>query len=71
VNVRRSEDHFHTPEQVNGYIEQAIVLLDEHALEPGERARLFPHVFDALAAKNVTYEQVAPAGMLLPQNARH
>jgi hypothetical protein len=71
VNTRKTEDYFHSPEQVNGYIEQALVLLDEHSLTADERARLLPVVVDKLSNKNITYEQVVPAGMLLPQNARH
>jgi len=71
VSARRTEDYFHSPEQVNGYIEQAIVLLDEHELTTDERARLLPQLVNLLSGKNITYEQVVPAGMLLPQNARH
>ncbi len=71
MSARRTEDYFHSPEQVNGYIEQAIVLLDEHELTTDERARLLPQLVNLLSGKNITYEQVVPAGMLLPQNARH
>ena len=71
MNARRTEDYFHTPEQVHGYIEQALVLLDAHELTLDERARLLPQVVNLLSGKNITYEQIAPTGMLLPQNARH
>ncbi len=71
MNARRTEDYFHSPEQVNGYIEQAVVLLDAHELTADERARLLPQVVNLLSGKNITYEQVVPAGMVIPGNARH
>jgi hypothetical protein len=71
VNARKTEDYFHSPEQVHGYITQALVLLDAHELTPDERARLLPVVVDKLSNKNITYEQVVPAGMVLPQNRGH
>jgi len=71
VNVRRTEDYHHTPAQVNGYIEQAIVLVNATGLGEGARERLLPHIVNLLSGKNITYEQVVPAGMDLPQNARH
>ena len=71
MNARKTEDYFHSPEQVNGYIEQALVLLKAHELTPDERAHLLPQIVNLLSGKNITYEQVVPAGMLLPGNARH
>jgi hypothetical protein len=70
VNARKTEDHHHSPEQVNGYIAQALVLLDEHELTADERANLLPHVVNLLAIKQIFYEQVVPT-MALPGNARH
>jgi len=69
--MRRTEDIHHTPENVHGYVEQALVILDDFTLTPDERAHLPPQVVALLSSKQIFYEQVAPAGMLLPQNARH
>jgi hypothetical protein len=66
-----AEDHHHSPQQVNGYIEQAIVLLDAHTLTPDERAQLLPQIVNLLAAKQIIYGEFAPSGIALPQNARH
>ena len=71
MNARKTEDHHHTPEQVNGYIEQALVLLEAHELTADERANLLPVVVTQLASKQIFYEQVAPMGLALPGNARH
>ena len=71
MNARKTEDYFHSPEQVNGYIAQALVLLDAHDLTADERAHLLPQVVNLLSGKNITYEQVVPAGMVLPQNRGH
>jgi hypothetical protein len=48
-----------TPEQANGHIEQALVLLDMHELTPDERARLLPVLVELLALKPVG---IAPDG---------
>jgi hypothetical protein len=71
MNARKTEDHHHTADQVHHYIEQALVLLDEHELTPNERAYLLPVAVTLLSAKQVFYEQVAPMGLALPGNARH
>ena len=69
--MRKTEDRHHTPEQVHGYIEQALVLLDEHELTPDERARLLPVTVTLLSAKQVLYEQAMPLPDLNALKARH
>src|SRR5438552_16766169 len=58
--MRKTEDRHHSAEQVNGYIEQALVLLDEHELTPQERASVLPVVVTLLSAKQVGFEQAMP-----------
>ncbi len=71
MNARRTEDYAHTAEQVNGYIEQALVLLDEHELTPNERAEPLPVVVNQLGTKQVFYEQAMPIDLSALKNARH
>jgi hypothetical protein len=68
--MRRTEDIHHSPEQVHGYIEQALVLLATHELTPEERANLLPVVVQLLSAKQIFYEQAMPIPDLA-QRLRH
>ena len=68
--MRKTEDRHHSAEQVNGYIEQALVLLDEHELTPQERASVLPVVVTLLSAKQVFYEQAMPLPNLDALKAR-
>jgi hypothetical protein len=70
--MRRTEDRHHTPEHVNGYIEQALVLLDAHELSQMERAWLLPTIVTLLSAKQIFYEQIgALPNLAIPGNADH
>ncbi len=64
---------FHSePKQVNGYIEQALVLLDAHELTTDERARLLPTVVELLAEKPIGMQPDVPLPRLaVPTGARH
>ena len=69
--MRKHEERHHTAEEVNYYIEQALILLDEHTLTPEERASVLPTIVTLISGKHVTFEQVVPAGMVLPQGVAH
>jgi hypothetical protein len=62
---RASEHHFHTPEDVNGYLTEARKLLTAHGFKPEEQGELMTKVIELLANKHVTFEQVSPAGLVL------
>ena len=66
--MRKTEDHHHSPEQVQGYVEQAREIATALDLNFGERAALLPTLVTLLSSKQVFYEQVAPTGVLLGQN---
>ena len=60
--VRKHEDYFHSPEQVNGYIEEALVLLNAHELTPDERAHLLPQLVNLLSGKTSPTSNWLPSG---------
>lgn len=65
MNGRRTEDPHHSAEQVSEYLAAARAIADAHELEPAERAALLPTLVQLLAAKQIFYEPVAPAGAIL------
>lgn len=71
MNIGRQEDFHHTPEQVGRHIRQAVKLCDSAELTDADRAALLPAIVTLLASKQIFYEQIAPSGIALPQNARH
>ena len=65
--VNRREYPNHTPEQVAGYIADALGLVAEFELDEKLETALVLKAIDLLASKQVTFEQVMPAGMVLPR----
>lgn len=61
MNVRRTEDHHHTAEQVAEYVAQAQSICDEAPLLEDERLALLPVIVTLLASKQVFYEQMQHA----------
>ena len=55
--------HFHSPEDVGGYVDQAMQLLDVRQLTEPERAQLLPAVVNLLAQSHVEMEQVVAGGL--------
>lgn len=67
--TRKAEDHHHTGEQIRGYLEDALLICDEHELTPADRAAVLPSLLTLLSSKQVFYEQMA-APIVLPENRR-
>jgi hypothetical protein len=61
---RKTEDHHHTPEQVDGYVREACDIADRIGLDEEDRAALLPQIVTLLASKQVFYEQISPNGIL-------
>lgn len=59
-----AEHHFHTAEDVSEYVAEALRIVAAHDLEPPDSSRLLPQIVELLAAKQVSFEQVAPTGIL-------
>lgn len=61
--MRRHEVVHNTPEQVAGYLDEALRIVAQ--IEPPEdlRAIAYGKAVDLLAAKNITIEQPAPLGL--------
>lgn len=59
-----SEHHFHDGEQLSEYVAEALSIVQAHDLEPPDSSRLLPVLVELLAAKQVQFEQVSPAGIL-------
>lgn len=70
VNARKTEDQHNTPEQIGGYVLQAVKIADGAELSEADRAVLLPTILSLVSAKQVFYEQIAPT-MAIPGNARH
>lgn len=66
AGMRRTEDYHHNAEQVAGYLDAALTLLDERELSEAERCAVLPVLISTLAAKQIFYEQAAPV-MLDPR----
>jgi hypothetical protein len=71
--MRKTEDHHHTAEQVDGYLVEALMMSERHMLTEDVRAAILPTLVSLLASKQVFYEQVAPVQGLDLRNltARH
>jgi hypothetical protein len=61
------EAHFHSTEQIETYITEAVRLCDVCGLADADRAVVLPKVIELLAAKQVAFEQTAPMMMHVPQ----
>lgn len=59
------EAHFHSEEQVREYVEQALRVFHYVDVPDELREATFVQALNLLAQKQVTFEQVAPSGVLL------
>lgn len=62
------EHYFHTPEQVSEHLRAALDICDAHDLPPEMVEAVVPTLLTLLTQKQVTFEQVAPMGMVLPRH---
>lgn len=69
--MRRVEYPHHTPEQLKGYLDDAITILGELDIEPELREAVFTKVVELLAAKQIVVEQVAAPLMTIPGRGPH
>lgn len=69
VQGRVSEHHYHSPEQVSGYMRDALAVVDELDVPDDLRVAAFSKAFELLAAKHVVMEQISPGvpNMLIPK----
>jgi hypothetical protein len=61
------EAHFHTEEQVREYVQQALRVFHYVDVPDDLREETFRQALNLLAQKQVTFEAVAPTGVLLNQ----
>lgn len=65
--MRRTEVPNSTPEQVRGYVREALAVAADCGLDDDERVALLPHIFDQLAGKQIVLEEVGPGlGLTFP-----
>lgn len=71
--MRRQEFPHHTREQIVGYLDDAVGIVAEVEPPAELREAAFTQAVALLAAKQIVFEQVAPAGVidLGGMNARH
>jgi hypothetical protein len=62
--MRKTHDHHHTPEEVEGFMLTALDIADRHGLDAEDRAAVLPVLVQLLSSKQVFYEQAAPLGPL-------
>jgi uncharacterized protein (UPF0147 family) len=61
------EAHFHSREQVQGYVEVALAIMEDAVVPDDLREAAFGKAVELLAQKQVTFEAVNPSGVLLNQ----
>lgn len=59
------EAHFHSEEQVREYVFKAARIANEASIPDELREATFVQALNLLSQKQVTFEQVAPSGVLL------
>jgi uncharacterized protein (UPF0147 family) len=64
------EAHFHSREQVTGYVAVALAIVEDQVVPEDLREAAFAQAVQLLAQKQVTFEQVSPAGVLLNHQPR-
>jgi hypothetical protein len=62
------EAYFHSDEQVREYVAKSVALVDDLNVPGDLREAAFAQAVQLLAQKQVTFEQIAPTGVLLGQN---
>lgn len=68
--MRRKEEQHNTPQQVRDYLTEALAIVGELEVTDELRVPAFEKACDLLAGKQVTFEQVAPAGFDLSRLPR-
>ena len=58
--MHKQEDHHHSPEQIEGYVTEAVRIADEAQLSDADRAALLPGIMGFLATKQIFYQQAQP-----------
>jgi hypothetical protein len=61
----KQEIPLNTPEQIAGYAETALAIVDNLAVTTDERIALLPGLLNLAAAKQVTLQETNAAGVLL------
>lgn len=64
------EAHFHSEDQVRVYVSTAAAIVDELEVADDLRESAFSQAVQLLAQKQVTFEAVAPTGVLLDNGRR-
>lgn len=67
---KAGEAHFHTPEQVAAYLDEALRITAEAGVSDETRGPLLLKLVDLLAQKQVWFDQVTPAGVVLDRAPR-
>lgn len=67
---KASEAHFHSTEDVERYVREALALVTNDYFPDDLREAAFSKAVDLLAQKQVTFEQVSPSGVLLDNGRR-
>ena len=62
------EAHFHSREDVQRYVEQALAVVEDAVVPDDLREAAFSQAVQLLAQKQVTFEQVTPSGVVLGPN---
>jgi hypothetical protein len=62
------EAYFHTREDVARYVEVALAIVEDGVVPDDLREAAFLQSVNLLSQKQVTFEQVSPAGILLNQH---
>lgn len=60
-----SKAHFHTCDQVRGYVEDALATMADLELDTGEHRELLVKLVELLAASQAEMEQISPTGVLM------
>jgi hypothetical protein len=55
---RKTEDHHNSPEQVAGYVGEALKVADHLGLEGADRAVLLPTILALVSNKQLFYEEI-------------
>jgi hypothetical protein len=64
------EAYFHSDDQVREYVTKAAAIVDDLDVPDDLREAAFTKALDLLAQKQVTFEAVAPSGVLLDNGQR-
>jgi len=65
VTIVRNERASFTVEQVELIVRDTLNIANENIVDESDRAILLPAIFEKVAQKEVTYEEVSPLGLNL------